>query len=65
VFTGRAALADPVEKHMADPLPLVGSGEPVDAARHALEAVDAVMVIEDGKPVGVLTRHDLLGFFAS
>jgi cystathionine beta-synthase len=65
VFTGRAALADPVEKHMAAPLPLVGSGEPVDAARHALEAVDAVMVIEDGKPVGVLTRHDLLGFFAT
>jgi cystathionine beta-synthase len=64
VFTGRAALADPVEKHMAGPLPLVGSGEPVDVARHALETVDAVMVIEDGKPAGVLTRHDLLGYFA-
>jgi cystathionine beta-synthase len=50
---------------MAAALPLVGSGEPLDSARHALEAVDAVMVIEDGKPVGVLTRHDLLGFFAS
>ena len=32
--------------------------------RHALETVDAVMVVEDGKPAGVLTRHDLLGFFA-
>ncbi len=65
VFSGRAALADPVEKHMAAALPLVGAGEPVDVARHALEDVDAVMVVEDGKPVGVLTRHDLLGFFAS
>jgi cystathionine beta-synthase len=65
VFTGRAALADSVEKHMAPPLPLVGVGEPVDAARHALERVDAVMVVDDGKPVGVLTRHDLLGFFTS
>src|SRR4051794_4926376 len=64
VFSGRAALSDRVEKHMAPALPLVGSGEPVDAARHALETVDAVMVVEDGKPAGVLTRHDLLGFFA-
>jgi cystathionine beta-synthase len=64
VFSGRAALSDRVEKHMAPALPLVGSGEPLDAARHALENVDAVMVVEDGKPAGVLTRHDLLGFFA-
>ncbi len=64
VFSGRAALSDRVERHMAPALQLVGSGEPVDVARHALETVDAVMVVEDGKPAGVLTRHDLLGFFA-
>jgi cystathionine beta-synthase len=64
VFSGRAALSDRVEKHMAPPLPLVGSGEPLDAARRALEQVDAVMVVEDGKPAGVITRYDLLGFFA-
>ena len=64
VFTGRAGLADRVELHMAAALPLVGAGESLDAARHALEAVDAVMVVDDGKPVGVLTRHDLLGFYA-
>ena len=33
-------------------------------ARHALEDARRVMVIEDGKPVGVLTRADLLGFLA-
>ena len=37
VFTGKANLADPVERHMATALPLVGAGEPVDAARRALE----------------------------
>jgi cystathionine beta-synthase len=64
VFSGRAALSDRVEKHMAPPLPLVGSGEPLGAVRQALEQVDAVMVVEDGKPAGVITRYDLLGFFA-
>ncbi len=62
VFSGRAALADPVARHMAPPLPLVGSGESVDSARAALHDTDAIMVVDDGKPVGVLTRHDLLGF---
>ena len=62
VFTGRAQLADPVERHMAPALTLVGSGEPVEVARKVLQEADALMVVDDGKPVGVLTRHDLLGF---
>ena len=57
-------LADRVEQHMAQPLPLVGSGEPVEVARKALQEADALMVVDDGKPIGVLTRHDLLGFVA-
>ena len=61
VFEGRAALTDPVSAHMEAPLPLLGSGEDLDAALTALGSSDAVMVIEDGKPLGVLTRHDLLG----
>lgn len=64
VFTGKAGLADPVERHMAAPLPLVGAGEGVGAAREALRVADALMVVDDGKPVGVLTRQDLLGFVA-
>ena len=62
LFAGTALLADPVSKHMCPTLPLVGSGEPVSAARHILETEDAFLVINDGKPVGVLTRADLLGF---
>jgi cystathionine beta-synthase len=65
VFTGKAGLADPVERHMSAALPLVGAGEPVEVARKALETADAVMVVTDGKPSGVLTRHDLLGAITS
>ena len=57
-------MADPVGRHMSAPLPLVGAGEPVEVARRALESADAVMVVTDGKPSGVLTRHDLLGVLA-
>jgi len=62
LFTGSAHLADPVEKHLSPSLPLVGAGEPVATARTALEKNDAILVVEDGKPVGVLTRADLLSF---
>ena len=65
VFEGRAHLADSVEKHMSKPFPLIGSGEPVSAATKALGDTDALMVVDDGKPVGVITRHDLLGFLSS
>ncbi len=61
VFEGRAALTDAVAEHMEPPLPLIGSGESLAAALAALSEHDAVMVIDEGKPLGVLTRHDLLG----
>ncbi|MFH5230649.1 cystathionine beta-synthase [Antrihabitans spumae] len=64
VFEGRASLADSVAKHMSAPFPLIGSGEPVSAATKALGDTDALMVVDDGKPVGVITRHDLLGFLS-
>ena len=61
VFEGRAKLADAVALHMGAPLPLIGSGELLGTAAKTLRDCDAVMVVEDGKPIGVLTRHDLLG----
>jgi cystathionine beta-synthase len=60
LFNGSAHLTDSVEKHMEPSLPLVGAGEPVSVAHDELEKHDAIMVVEDGKPVGVLTRADLL-----
>ena len=64
LFSGRAELADSVEKHMSATLPLVGVGEPVTAALTALEAADAAIVVVDGKPAGIITRQDLLGYLA-
>jgi cystathionine beta-synthase len=64
LFAGRARLADPVERHLSPPLPMVGAGEPVAAVTSALQTADAALVLDDGKPVGVLTRQDLLGFLA-
>ena len=64
LFTGRARLTDSVEQHMSPALPTIGSSEPASDAVEMLERVDAVLVQEDGKPVGVLTRQDLLAFLA-
>ena len=62
VFSGRATLADPVSKHMSAPFPFIGIGEPFSQAIKALGESNALMVVEDGKPVGVITRQDLLNF---
>ncbi len=40
-------------------------GEPVSAAMAALEKADAAVVLDDGKPRGVITRQDVLGFLAA
>ncbi len=65
LYSGHAKLADPVETHMDQPLPTIGSGEPVSEAVAALEDADALLVQEEGKPIGVVTRQDLLSFIAS
>jgi cystathionine beta-synthase len=64
VVEGRAAMSDRLEEHMSAPLPLIGGGEPLSALLAALEQADAVVVLEDGKPQGVVTRQDVLGFMA-
>jgi len=64
LFTGTAKLTDSVGQHMSPPLPTIGAAEPASGAVAALEGADALLVHEDGKPVGVVTRHDLLGYLA-
>jgi cystathionine beta-synthase len=64
LFTGQAQLTDRVEAHMSPPLPSIGAGEPVSAVMTLLSKADCVMVLLDGKPAGVVTRHDVLGFLA-
>ena len=65
VFAGRATPEDPVAAHVSPPLPMVGSGEPLSAAVSALEKADAALVLVDGRPSGIITRQDLLGFLAA
>lgn len=64
LFSGRARLSDRVEDHQSPPLPQIGAGEPVSAAVASLAHADAVLVLDDGRPVGVLTRHDVLAHVA-
>jgi cystathionine beta-synthase len=42
----------------------VGAGEPVAAAMAALEKADAAVVVDDGRPSGVVTRQDVLAFLS-
>ncbi|MBY8887742.1 cystathionine beta-synthase [Streptomyces sp. PTM05] len=64
LFTQRAQLTDPLEKHMSPSLPLVGSGEPVADLMAVLKSADAAIVLVEGKPKGVVSRQDLLTFLA-
>ncbi|MFC9649953.1 MULTISPECIES: cystathionine beta-synthase [unclassified Streptomyces] len=67
LFTQRASLGDPLEKHMSSPLPQVGSGEPVAdlmAALSGSNGADAAIVLVEGKPTGVVSRQDLLAYLS-
>ncbi|MFE3830088.1 cystathionine beta-synthase [Streptomyces sp. NPDC059092] len=67
LFTQRASLGDPLDKHMSSPLPQVGSGEPVAdlmAALSGSDGADAAIVLVEGKPTGVVSRQDLLAYLA-
>ncbi|MFD5318346.1 cystathionine beta-synthase [Streptomyces sp. NPDC127098] len=65
LFARRAALGDPLEKHLSPPLPHVGSGEPVSDLMSVLREADAAVVLVEGKPTGVVSRQDLLTFLAA
>jgi cystathionine beta-synthase len=65
LYSGKARLIDQVDTHMDDPLPTIGANEPVSEAVAKLENADALLVQEDGKPIGVVTRQDLLSYLAT
>lgn len=64
VFSAQAALTDDIGRYAGPPLGLIGAAEPVAAARAALGAADALVATEAGKPVGVITRSDLLNYLS-
>ena len=60
--TGQVKSSDTISQNMSAPLPVVGAKEPLTNGLSALAQADAVVVHLQGKPVGVLTRQDVLQF---
>jgi cystathionine beta-synthase len=63
-FEDPGLLEKTVAEVMGPPLPAVGTGESVDNAIRRLEDAPAVLVIDRGHPIGVVTRSDALAFLA-
>lgn len=64
VFSGEAPLSAQVGQFTGDALPLIGVNEPVANARAAFGSATALLVTDGGKPLGVITRHDLLRYLS-
>jgi cystathionine beta-synthase len=57
------AFDEPVGSVMDPPLVTVGLGETAEYVAERLQASPAVLVLDGGHPVGILTRSDLLSYF--
>jgi cystathionine beta-synthase len=64
VLEGRATPDAAVSTVMEAPLPRVGADERVAAATRMLTSAHALLVEEQGRPVGILTRIDVIGYAA-
>jgi len=64
VFRGGLHPGDAVSEVSGEGMPLIGAGDSATAAREALADSDALLVTQDGKPLAVLTRPDLLTFLS-
>jgi cystathionine beta-synthase len=64
VFSGAAKMTDSIAEFVGPPLGLIGVHESVTQARRALSDSTALLVVDDGKPVAVLTRTDLLNYLS-
>jgi cystathionine beta-synthase len=56
------AFDQPVSSVMEPPMATIGQGETVDQVAERLQAFPAVVVLDGGRPVGIVTRSDLLTF---
>jgi cystathionine beta-synthase len=64
-FEEPAVIDGPVSAVMEHPLPTVGAGEPLDMAAARLSGgASAVLVMDQGRPIGIVTRSDLLDYLA-
>ncbi len=65
LFRGEASLADPIREHIGPPLPTCGIGEPIHDAVQRLADREALLVLCDGAPAGVITRQDALAYLSA
>jgi cystathionine beta-synthase len=65
LFADSQALEQPVAAIMGPRLPMVGIGEPVSRLVQSLEVATAVLVLDGGHPVAVLSRSDVLAFLGA
>ena len=54
-----AAPTDPVGEHLLE-MPTIGIGQGLDALEDLLADAPSALVLDGGRAVGLLTRHDLL-----
>ena len=59
------AFDQPVSSVMGPSMDTVGQSETVDGIAARLEGTSAVLVLDGGHPIGILTRSDLLAFLGS
>jgi cystathionine beta-synthase len=64
VFSGGAQMSDAIATVMQRGLPQIGANESVPRAREALTTSGALLVVDEGAPVAVLTRADLLTYLS-
>jgi len=64
VFRGEAELNDPISKFVGPKPGVVGIGDTIEVARKLLETDESLLVLEEGEPIGVITRLDILNFLS-
>jgi cystathionine beta-synthase len=50
---------------MGRPLPVIGIGQSIDEAVKQIDRNSALVVLDDGHPVGIITSSDVLEYLAS
>lgn len=58
-------LSRPVKDIMRKPLPTIGVGELIKDAAQRLDTTNALMVLDGGRSVGILSRSDILSWYRS
>jgi cystathionine beta-synthase len=58
-------LDQPIGEHTGPVPPVIGTGEAVTEVIGRLETANALLVVDEGAPIGILTRSDLLEYLAA